>query len=289
MRLRILFPTLALVGLAASTTATAQVPNGGFEQWADSGTYQYPVGWITFNAITALAGADPSCEQSSPGVMGSYYATVTTRNTAFGLFQGILTTGDAATGTAGFPFASRPATFTGKWQYEIQPQDTGMVVVYLTKWNTATQISDSVGGGAVQLTGSLSGWSDMVIPIAYFNSATPDTAYIVIASSTNNAVEGSFVKVDDLGFGVVSGIDEAAVTPEVIKLFPSPATDVFTVSAERPLRQVNVLDMTGRTVLEQAANRAQLTLNIADLRAGRYLVQVQFADGDRQVRSLVKQ
>ena len=129
----------------------------------------------------------------------------------------------------------------------------------------------------------------MNIPISYFSGASPDSAFILVASSLNAPVEGSFIKVDDLGFGTISGINENAIATASIKLFPSPATDAVTISAQRPIQQVNVLDMTGRTVLEQGANAAELTVNVADLKAGRYLVQLQFADGDRQVRSMVKQ
>ena len=287
MKLRILIPSVALIAFAVQ--ATAQVPNGGFETWNTVDTYMDPADWLTFNALTALGGVDASCEQGSPGAVGSHYATVTTRNTAFGSFPGIIISGNTTTGSTGFAFSSRPATFTGKWQYGIQPLDTGLVVVYFTKWNNATQSSDSVGAGAAQLLGSLSGWSSMNIPISYFSGASPDSAFILVASSLNAPVEGSFIKVDDLGFGTISGINENAIATASIKLFPSPATDAVTISAQRPIQQVNVLDMTGRTVLEQGANAAELTVNVADLKAGRYLVQLQFADGDRQVRSMVKQ
>ncbi|MEO7082279.1 MAG: T9SS type A sorting domain-containing protein [Flavobacteriales bacterium] len=287
MKLRLLIPSVALIGFAVQ--ATAQVPNGGFETWTTVGTYLEPANWITFNSLTSLGGVDPSCEQGSPGAVGGHYATVTTRNTAFGIFQGLIISGDPVSSTAGFPYTSRPAAFTGKWQYAIQPQDTGLVVVYFSKWNNATQSSDSIGGGAVELLGTLSGWQDMNIPITYFTAAIPDTAYILIASSRTAAVEGSFIKVDNLGFGTISGINEDALAVQAIKLFHSPATDAFIVSAERPIQQVKVMDMTGRTVLEQGANAAELTVNVADLKAGRYLVQLQFANGDRQVRSLVKQ
>lgn len=164
-----------------------------------------------------------------------------------------------------------------------------MVAVYFTKWNAVTQSSDSVGGGVAVVLGSLSGWNAMNIPITYFSSATPDTAIIAIFSSMNAPVEGSFIKIDDLGFSSVSGIGENSGIADVIKLFPSPATDVFTVSAERTIQQVSVMDMTGRTVLEQGTNASQITLNVADLKPGRYLVQLRFAKGDRQVRSMVKQ
>lgn len=288
MKLRILLPSVALLSLTFN--ASAQIPNGGFETWTTptGATYQDPDGWITFNGLTSLAGASPSCEPGSPGAVGSYYATVTTRNTAFGLIQGILTTGDATTGQTGFAYSSRPAALTGQWQYGIQPADTGLVVVYLTKWDPNTMTSDSVGGGVVQLHGSLSGWQPMNIPITYFTSANPDTAFVVIASSMNSPVEGSFVKIDALSFGISTGMAEPDHAAEP-RIWPSPATDVVNVAAEGPISDVKVLDLTGRVVMRKALGEAQAAISVADLPAGRYLLQVRMVDGRRQVRSFVKQ
>ena len=275
------------VATFSSATAWAQIPNGGFETWNTVGNYQDPAQWITFNSITSIAGAQPSCAQGSPGAVGSYYATVTTRNTAFGMFPGIITVGDPNSGATGFAYSSRPAALTGKWQYGIQPNDSGFVAIYLTKWNTVTQHSDSVGGGALAVNGTLSGWQNLNVPIQYFNSANPDTAYLFVASSLNSPVEGSFIKVDDLSFGAASGIGELDQVSG-LRIFPSLATDEVNVTADSPIADVMVMDLTGRSVLEQAVGAQQATVGVADLSTGRYLLQVRMVDGKRQVRSFVK-
>lgn len=285
---------ILLAGLAlacCATTASAQVPNGGFEDWytPDGASYQDPVGWITFNGFTSIIPGSPaSCEQGTPGAVGASYATVTTRTvTGFGTIPGIIITGDGNTGNSGFPYASRPAALTGQWQYDIHPQDTGMVVVYFSKWNNATQESDSVGGGAAMIMGVQNGWTNLNIPITYFNTDTPDSAFIAVSSSLNAPQAGSFVKVDDLGFGVSTAVEEATAT--ALRLFPSPATDVLNIAAEQRIAEVKVLDMAGRTVLEQGAATAQLQLNVANLHEGQYLVQLIMANGERLVRPFVKQ
>lgn len=288
MKTRLLLPLV--FGVVSATTSLAQVPNGGFENWSTVGTYLDPDGWITFNSLTSLAGASASCAQGSPGAVGSHYATVTTQNTvAFGVIQGILISGDGTTGTAGFPYTSRPGAMTGQWQYGIQPSDTGLVVVYLTKWNTATMTTDSVGGGAVAVQGSLSGWHPLNVPITYFTSVTPDTAYVaIISSSGDTPVAGSFISVDGLDFGVASGVVEVEQVPS-LRIYPSPATDVLNITAASPISDVEVLDLTGRSVVRKALGASGSTLDVADLPTGRYLLQVRMADGKRQVRSFVKQ
>jgi hypothetical protein len=281
--------TAFLLASGMATGAMAQVPNGGFEDWTDMGTYIDPDGWITFNGLTSIIpGTSPSCEQDAPGAVGSYYATVTTRNVmGIGLLPGVITIGDVNTGAVGFPFASRPEAFTGKWQYGVQAQDTGMVMVYLTKWNSVTQEADSVGGGVILVLGNLSGWNNLNLPIDYFSSATPDTAYVGIISSMNSPVAGSFISVDDLGFNGVAAVTEQEV-PAAIKLYPSPVQDKLQVSADRPIRELSILDLTGRQVMQQGVHAQRSEMDLSALHAGRYLVQLVFADGSRQTRSIVK-
>lgn len=286
MKLHILLPAIAFTGLLVP--AVAQIPNGGFEDWTTVSTYQEPNGWITFNGLATIGGGDPTTEQGTPGAVGSYFAKVTTRNTAFGMIQGVLITGDVSTGSTGFAYASRPAAFTGQWQYGIQPQDTGMVAVYFSKWNTTTQHSDSIGAGVALVLGSLSGWNAMNIPITYFSSATPDTAYIGVFSSMNSPVEGSFIQLDDLGFGAASGIEETKAAA-AIRVFPSPATTVLNVVSDKQIEEVDLLDMTGRIVLKHNASAKAATVDLDDLNTGRYLVQLRMEDGTRNVRSFVKE
>lgn len=269
--------------------AYAQIPNGGFENWTDMGTYQDPTDWITLNAVPAMIpGSALSCEQGSPGAIGAHYATVTTRNiTGIGIWPGIIVTGDIGTGNTGFAYTGRPSALTAQLQYGIQQGDSGIVMVYLTKWNTATQQADSIGGGALLLMGSVGSWTTVTVPIEYFSGANPDTAYVAVASSFNSPVAGSFVKVDGLGFGGTADVAEQAMVDFLA--YPTPTRGLLNVAAQRPFDQVEVLDMTGRSVQSEAVHAGQATLDLSDLMAGRYLVRLTFANGDRQVRSIIKQ
>ena len=266
------------------SSASAQIPNGSFETWNTVGTYDDPAQWITFNGLTSIAGAQPSCAQGSPGAVGNYYATLTTRNTTFGLFAGSISVGNSTTGSTGFAFTSRPDALTGQWQYAIQPSDSGFVGVYLTKWNSTTMHRDSVGGGVGYAIGTLSGWQALNIPLEYFSTVNPDTAYVFVTSSLNSPVDGSFIKIDDLGFGAANGMAEQGQVP-TLRIFPSLATDVVDLVADSPIAYVTVLDLSGRNILERAVVGERTIVQIADLRTGRYFIQVRMQDGSRQVRS----
>ena len=272
--------------------ALAQIPNGGFENWTTIGTYQDPDNWITMNSSTSPAGVF-SCEEGTPGAVGNAFVKVTSRQMVPGqpasTVPGILISGDAATGIAGFPYTQRPAALNGSWQYGIQANDAGSILVLFSKWNADTQTSDPVGTATMPITGSLTGWHTFSVPITYVSALDPDSAAIVVFSSAGAAVDGSFVWLDDLSFGAASssGI-EVADAAIGLKIYPSPTVDVLDVMAEQPVAEVTMMDMTGRTVLEQAVSGRDLAFNVADLHSGRYLLQVRMADGKRMVRSFVK-
>lgn len=285
--------TILLVGAVGlfSSTVLAQIPNGGFEDWTTGGAYQDPTNWITFNELTSLEGVSLSCEQGSPGAVGNHYAMLTTRNTAdIGLLPGIIGVGSAAAEDGGFPYTSRPGAFTGQWQYDVMTDDSAFAAVQFTHWNTATQSEDVVGVGVLYASGTVSSWQTFNVPIMYFIGSTPDSAFVTVGSSSyTNPVEGSTMKIDDLAFGgTAAGIDEAEVAIG-LRMYPSPTADVLHVTANQPIAEVTLMDMTGRIVLDQGTNDQALTFNVADLHAGRYILLVRMAGGKRLMRSFVKQ
>lgn len=269
--------------------ATAQVPNGGFETWITppGATYQDPSGWITTNVLASFGGT-ASCTQGSPGAEGSHYAMVATVEVMGNMLPGILVSGDGVTGQAGFPFTGQPANFTGQYQYGISDGDEGYTSVVLSKWNTATQSRDVLGTGLLPITGTMSAWTTLNVPITYVSAEVPDTATITITCSMGAPGAGSFINVDDLGFNGSSGVMDIAPKAEV-RMFPSPATNVLYVESDRQIAELGVLDITGRTLLDRNVHAKQYALDLGEIHTGRYLVQLRMADGTRQVRSFVKE
>ncbi|MBP8822786.1 MAG: T9SS type A sorting domain-containing protein [Flavobacteriales bacterium] len=282
---------LASIALGALLPAIAQIPNGGFENWSTppGATYQDPDQWITFNALTSMIpGMGLSCEKVAPGAAGGFCVKVTTRQaTGIGVMPGIISVGDMMTGATGFPYTSRPATLTGQWQYNILAGDSGTLVVALSKWNPATQTSDVIGGAAVLVTGNATGWQAMNIPFTYNSPATPDSAFILAASSIGSGVAGSWIQLDALAFsGSATGITEQQA--EVLRVYPSPASTWLTVSGGQPMERITIYETTGRVVLAQRMNGLVTELDVAALPQGRYLVRVDLADGTQAVSSFVK-
>lgn len=282
--------TTALIVLVfGSGIVKGQIPNGGFEQWVDQGGYTEPTSWLTYNDVMTPQGYFATCDPGTPGAVGAYHALITSRTTLEGsTIQGWMAAGTSGA-HAGFPYAQRPATLTGQWQYGIQPSDTGEVQIALTAWNGTTGETELIAHGTLEVTGNVGAWTTFSVPFTYFSSATPDTALIQFAASKSFAapVADSFMKIDDLAFVGTVGLNDRTA-PLLFSLHPSPTSSVLQITSGSPIADVTVTDLIGRTVLTRSMNAARITLDVAELPAGRYFVRVRGTDDKLGIRSFVK-
>lgn len=275
-------PALALT--CSLSSASAQVPNGGFEVWVNSGGALEPVGWLTYNDVPTVGG--PTVEQGSPGNPGDHHVVITSRAASGGglPIQGWVSAGLAGT-HAGFPCTARPAILTGQWQYGIQPTDSGQVIAALSKWNNMTLSTDPIAFGSVGVTGSLSTWQPFSVPLTYLSADTPDTAYIQIVSSIDFSapVVGSFMKVDDLTFSGSTAMNEGSSWARPF-IFPNPGTDHFTIALPPGAHVIRLFDTTGREMLNLRAQGSSVRVDAALLPSGIYAIRVDDQRPDRWVR-----
>lgn len=264
----------------------AQVPNGGFENWTNMGTYSDPDNWATLNALTSIMGV-ATCEQGTPGSPGNYYMKLTSKDVpGLGVMPGIAFTGVLDVTTmevkAGFPYTSRPGALNGKWQYMAYGADQGAVMAALTKWNSSTMTSDTIAMAAMPLPGMVHVWTNFTIPFVYFSSATPDTAIIAImASGSDTPVANSYVWVDNLSFSGTAGIEDDPSAAKFV-LSPNPATDKLAVNYNAEGTEqviIKIYDINGRLVNEfmpgfstRGENRE--VINLSGMSKGMYLLQM---------------
>jgi hypothetical protein len=260
--------------------ASAQVPNGSFENWGDQGGYSDPVGWLTYDGTITPGGWPLSTvEPGTPGEPGNYHCMITTQQVPLGpAIQGWISAGTSAT-HPGFPYTGRPTMLTGQWQYGIEPNDTAQVTVALINGANQTFIA----AGVLEITGSLSNWQTFQVPLTYFSSEEPDTAYIQIVSSYNVSapVVGSFVKVDDLAFSGTVGIGEFTAS-NTLSIFPNPGTTHFTLDVPPGPHTITLCDATGRVLLEQRTTDGRPVIGTEALPAGLYRVTVRDERGGVQ-------
>lgn len=244
---------------------SAQVPNGGFENWTNHGSYSEPTGWLTYNDVPTVGG--PTVEPGSPGHPGNHYASITTRQSPGGVMaiQGWISA-SSNNPRAGFPYGNRPAALTGQWQYNIPPTDSAQVLVAFSKWDGSSALP--IGIGKLAVTGAINGWTNFTVPISWLSAETPDTAYIQIVSSIDfgAAVIGSNVNVDDLAFSGSAGISEHAVQQPVLIIHPL-ADDVLQITSS-DAGELQFFDAGGRLLATRSIQGINTTLSVSSLPKG---------------------
>ncbi|GAA4463649.1 hypothetical protein GCM10023093_12620 [Nemorincola caseinilytica] len=286
-----LFSTLFL-----ASAAFAQIPNASFETWVTAGTgsYHEATGWGSANAtIDGVMPGTYTCDSgmnSAPD--GAAYMKLTTKTIATMTVPGIAVTGTlnvvispmSYTVAGGFPYTTRSANLTGKWQHMGSGADHGRVGVFLSKWNASLNKRDTVAWADSTLTGMAMSWSDFTIPLKYKSaSLTPDTGMIVFSSSASTPVAGSYLYADKVAFTgtVPTGIISINTPDAATTVFPNPASGSATVyyhSASSRTIAVALTDMTGKVIrnmeVRTMAGENSIPLDLKGLAQGMYFVQV---------------
>jgi hypothetical protein len=278
-----------LITLFSGAVATAQIPNGGFENWTDMGDYLEPNGWVTFNALTSSFGAGLSCEQVAPGAVGSYAIKVTTLELpGLGMVPGIALVGEADGSSTGFPYGARPAMFSGKWKGSIADGDQGVIVAFLTRWDPEAGEQVNVGVAQLMASGTVAGWTDFNIPFVYTDAGFPDTANVVVAASFDTGVAGSTIYADNLAFSTATQVQDQQQGADLV-VFPQPARDAITIVNAGMMEEAAVFGMDGRMVIMQRVNDRRASIDVSGLRSGVYTVQLRMAGGGIMRRTFIRE
>jgi Secretion system C-terminal sorting domain len=245
--------SLALVLITSS--AVAQIPNNGFENWSTMGTYENPDSWGTLNNTTAMASVF-TATKGTPGSPGASYLKLTSLTIGPGVVNGIAVSGVLDTiamlPKSGFAYTTRSANFTGKWQHMIFGSSQGGITVLLTQWNTSLNKRDTVAIANQTLSGMAMSWANFTIPFTYFNGNNPDSCIIFLRASGSAPTNNDYLWVDNLGFsGVVTGVNETDSYITNVSAFPNPASSHINLTFElKEVQNVNLsmADITGKII-----------------------------------------
>ncbi len=273
--------------IALATTAQAQIPNGGFESWYSNVNYMEPTDWWTTNAVTYTLAQVTSCDEGTPGAVGSSFVKVTSRYVNNIVEIGRMTCGDEMTGYPGFAYTGRPATFNGQYQYFPQGGDAGQIHTALWKWNPLTPGLEVIGVATLNISTTVNGWQPFSVPFNYLTNDYPDTARVFLVASGNTPVDGSSLWVDDLSYGGANEVQEQGSIPG-LQLYPSPATDRLFISAADQLTQVTVCDLSGRELHKAAPNAVSTVVEVGGMAEGVYVVHLRSANGSQAIQRFVK-
>jgi hypothetical protein len=285
------FFAFSLSTLVFRNAAEAQIPNGGFENWNTDGGYEDPDGWITQNEISSVFSV-LLCEKGTPGNPGASYMKLTTKSVGpFGVMPASLTSGvQGGPGNPfGFPMSTRPDALTGFIKHMQPAADTSLITIAFTKWNTITQERESIGAALGFFTGAQTTWQPLNMPITYGSPLTPDTAVIIMLSTTSPTPDlGSYIYLDDLGFDGGSGVQETTSNDASLEIRPSLASTEINVQGHTLLRELTIWTVSGGLVMRETANEQLVTLGIESLDPAVYVLKATMSDGSVAVQRFVK-
>jgi hypothetical protein len=272
---------LLFTSVCAFTFVVAQTENYDLESWTANTGYDDADNWLTANQYAGFLGIAPPVEKISTGApQGFFAAKMTTRQCASCL--GLLGAGtDPLTGLMqqNVPFIDQPATVTFMYDYTGVNGDVGLAYFEYTMWDVAGDSAIIIAAAADTL-GNTTGWSSRTLSFIPANAGTPDSLKVTLVSSAYFVIGdpglvtpqvGSALSIDAISFDTQVGIDEieeidfsATISFGQLKVTTNQLVDA----------SVQVVDLTGRTVLHSNVTSDITFLNISSFPKGIYLVRI---------------
>lgn len=265
---RIVVPLAVILAMAGS--AFAQIPNPGFESWANGD----PTGWSTGNGVYTFV------TQTSSANSGSYAAQGgVVKVSSFNISADLRT---ATNSGVGFPVSQRYTTLSGFYKFTSVGGDM-FFANYL-----AQNGSSGTGSGVFLGTSSQSVFTEFTILIYYPGPDVPDNGIISFSVTGAGGFPnvGSTFVVDDLSFGTSTGIaDQPNGRPGEFRLnqnFPNPfnpSTSIIYSVPEQTHVTLTVFDPLGREVAVlvdqmQSAGRYKAVFDASSVASGVYFYRL---------------
>ena len=274
----------------AIVVSAQQIPNSGFEAWSSGN----PTGWGSVDEMlssTGLVSGTTLESQVSPGNSGSSACELKTQTVNLLLIgsidaPGIVNTGslvlDLASGAPTFgriPYSAMPSAYSFYYKYAPVNGDTAATICYFTKWNSATNSRDTVGGGGTFINGTTSAFTMMTIPITWAGTTAPDSVQLFFISSAGAAPQvNTSLIIDDINMIVPIGMNENDAA--IFNVFPNPAIDVLNiVGTNNKAAKVEVYDITGKLVSTDSFIGNKAKINTENFPGGLYIYKVYDAQG----------
>lgn len=296
-----------IILLFAALSSKSQVlQNGGFESWTNLLFFYEPQGYVTTNYASVLLGGgglpranvSRSTSIKSSGTYGakleSYAINVgDTSGVPGAMVTGVL---DLANTTIvpGFAYSNKPLELRGFYNYtEGNRPDSGVISVIFTKYDSIAGPFNVVGAGFGFLSEtSGSSMQSFSIPILYTQELTPDTAIIIISTSSSfsgefdtsalaSAPVGSVLYVDELSFFGSVGIESINDLLEA-QVYPNPTINNLNVEfyiADNSSANIELYSIDGKLVYSEKRDllKGDQSINLAfnDLTNGIYQLSIQ--------------
>ena len=255
------------------------IPNADMEAWADSVSFEEPIGWGTTNPFGVT-----TVSKTTDAHSGQFAALLESKSVLGITIAGIMATGvintDELTVEGGFPINQGYTNFSGFYKYTPSADtssgtDSCWITAVFTKWNDTNNARDTVAA-ANFYGGEAATYTLFDVPVNYVAPEMPDSAIIIVFTSRSplGAPAGSKLYVDD--FALSSGVGIDVIKDEEVNIYPSPANDnlVITLASASQARQVIVYDLLGKKVGSYPAHSNKLSLNTSSFTDGIYIIEL---------------
>ena len=300
------------VFVSAAAVAQTQIPNSNFESvYTATGMNSNNIaisydsltgGWTSGNAIKRDIPIDDGTTEYQ-FMQDTTYTWNTSSIHALVLrtfdIAGVIATGNVGTGVYfsngsnpfnsvlfGVPFADRPISMIGYYQYKSVAGDTCLIEVTLTKWNTVTSQRDTLAHGKILDNQTFTSFHQFSIPFTYGSVDVPDTCSIVCLSSAYAYVKdlsetprgqvGSTLIIDD--FKMIydqSGIEEAS---ELKGTIYASGNNLIVDLQEQPLdATIQLIDLSGKEIFKSSLKDMHNEISIKN--KGVIIVRIQSSKG----------
>ncbi len=268
MKLYTVVLSLALVMLL-QINASSQIPNAGFENW----TMEDPDGWTTFDFFAN------SVSQSSDNHSGSSAAKMEIVDSGGNPVYSFMFADSIGV-------SERHGSLNGYYKF-IPQSDNDVLDILVIMYDGS--VFNFIGGGFLELGGTVSTYTQFSVPITYSSSETPDTAWIefvvVDTSKDGSGGIGSYALIDDLSFGGPTGVEPVDQIPSAYLLkqnYPNPFNPSTTIEfsiPEESFVEVKVYNILGKEVATLAYNTYssgsyKVDFNGEDLSSGIYIAKI---------------
>jgi len=118
----------------------------------------------------------------------------------------------------------------------------------------------------------LSQWNSYDIPLSAFTGLT-NRAHIAQLILSGNPPAAGTVFVDNVYFSSTP-LAATSFNMAEVKMYPNPASDIVTITAVNPIDSVSIYSVLGQEIKQLLFNTNAVSVDIADLQAGMYVVKV---------------
>lgn len=267
--------------------AQQQIANSGFESWDTIGDYTQPSNWYTLNPLAAF-GFDPSTTITNDAHSGNYAVQLESLSGQFTDISGVLCTGPILNENLQPDFSKMKVAFASKpvalqFYYKAFPQqgDTGVLAMYLTRWNTALQKTDTVAQASMSFADSVSVYTLANCVFNYYSPLQPDSMFIIGSSSIDgfNPTIGSKLLLDDFLLTYpTTGLNDMYLPS--LSIYPNPVQHELRIQSDEEIKGVMKLySVTGKLIAEKVVNGKNTIVDVSTLGDGIYFVILQSEQG----------